>query len=145
MSPTTQSLNLANQRNTAQRVARGCPLNVRQQFMTRLIGRFYFKKTANGNLIGEYSNRAPASSRSYAEAATRIEGGNEWVGDYMTTWCEAPKNECVSARLEIEAKPNCIGIFILRWRPASEPNGKAMFAGEAMLCDDMIVGDYTNG
>jgi hypothetical protein len=112
--------------------------------MTRLIGRFYFKKTANGNLIGEYSNRDPASARSYAEAATRIACGSEWVGDYTTTWCEAPKNECVSARLEIEAKPDCVGIFSLRWRPTSVPNGKEMFVGEAMLCDDMLVGDYTS-
>jgi len=110
----------------------------------RFIGRFYFKKTANGNLIGEYSNCHPLTTRSYAEAATRTSSGSDWVGDYTTTWCEAPNNRCVSAKLEIRTKPDCVGIFVLRWNSGSGPNGKPLFSGEAMLCDDMLIGDYTN-
>ena len=107
----------------------------------RLIGRFYFKKTANGNLVGEYSNRHAASVRSYAEAASRISSGSDWIGDYVTTWCEAPNNECFSAKLQITARPHCVGIFSLRWDSVS---GSRLFSGEAMLCDDMLVGDYTD-
>ena len=109
---------------------------------SRVFGRFYFKMTANGNLIGEYSNRHPHSTRAYAEAATRISTGRDWVGDYTTTWCEAPNDRCLSARLEIRPKPDCTGIFRLMWKSEPNPHGKPLFSGEAMLCEEMLVGDY---
>lgn len=108
----------------------------------KLIGRFYFKKTANGNLIGEYSNRDPNSKRIYAEAATRTGGGSEWIGEYKTTWCEAADHNCLSADLKIAPKRECGGLFILRWY--SPGGSRLLFYGEAMLCDDMLVGDYTS-
>jgi hypothetical protein len=107
----------------------------------RLLGRFYFKKTANGNLIGEYSNRHHATKRSYAESASRLSKGAGWVGEYVATWCEPPSRRCLSATLEITAKPKCVGIFVLRW---NSDQGLRLFSGEAMLCDDILVGDYTD-
>lgn len=103
------------------------------------MGRFYFKMTANGNLVGEYSHRDSTPTRCYAEAATRISDDTGWTGRYITTWCEAPKCQCESAELSIQARPN--GIYALEWMG---DKGKRLFSGEAMRCNDTLVGDYTN-
>ena len=113
----------------------------RKQNNTMLIGRFYFKITPSGNLIGEYSNRSSSSLGSFAEAATRISEGNGWIGDYQSTWCEAPNFAVASARLKI-TQVNA-DIFIVKWYDSAEPNPKTLFDGEAMVCDGMLIGDYT--
>jgi len=105
-----------------------------------LIGRFYFKITPSGNLIGEYSHRNPSSQGSFAEAATRSSPGSSWVGDYRTVWCEGPSNSAESAYLKITQSAS--GVFSVLWCESLQPNAKVIFDGEAILCDGMLVGDY---
>ena len=110
--------------------------------MTRsmLIGRFYFKKTTEGNLIGEYSHRELNCTRSFAEAASRVGKGTEWVGDYKTCWVEPPDLEFGQALLKITKKRGAVNLFRLRWYGE---DGSELFTGEAMLSDDLLIGDYT--
>lgn len=96
-------------------------------------GRFYFKRTSNGNLLGEFSNNF--SSGAATESSDLIGESNGFIGEYNSTWCEG-STPCF-ARLSITAKPGCKGIFRLEWRHSPYD-----FDGEAMLCDDMLVGDY---
>lgn len=130
---------------------------MRHLTLTRSVGRFYFKKTRSGNLLGEYSNRSAEPTRAYAEAASRrpppedltktseSETAHEqpWVGEYITTWCEAPSHKSVSAKLTITPKDRSPNIFTLTWDDCSTKT--RMFTGEAMLCDDLMTGDYTPG
>lgn len=107
----------------------------------RFIGRFYFKLTSNGNLIGEYSNSRTSSCCS--EAANRV---SEWpsrpdelpgagfIGKYDTAWREGAG--VGKSRLVIEREPNRLGIFKVAWTTCDT------FVGEGMLCDDILIGDY---
>lgn len=112
----------------------------------KIIGRFYFKKTVNGNLQGEYSN--DHTDQSYTESAIRINLNNDepknhkefdYSGVYNTSWVESEKFQCFSARLEIIAKPSCLNIFSLKW---SKKTNEVLFEGEAMLCDNILIGNY---
>ena len=112
--------------------------------MTDVVGRFYFKLTVNSNLLGEYSSST--SKYSCTEAATRIYSGNNaneeagFIGNYNSIWVEEDddKSEYIMAKLEISAKQDCTNIFSLKWKVS----GEDMFEGEAMLCDDILIGDY---
>ena len=111
--------------------------------MPKFIGRFYFKLTTNDNLLGEWSNSHSSCIRCATEAANRAGEAEEpndrsvsrFVGDYTSVWCEAP-NTCTYSNLVIRPKRGCNGIFTVEW------TGPAKFIGEAMLCDDILVGDY---
>jgi hypothetical protein len=104
----------------------------------KIYGRFYFKKTSNGNLIGEWSNRE--SVEVSTESADLFEPGEDpkvpFVGKYHTTWQENgnPRHQV----LDIKKKQQNSPIYALRW-------GNDAFTGEAMLCDDILVGDYRSG
>lgn len=114
--------------------------------MSDFIGRFYFKLTANGNLLGEYSNNSPECVRSTPEAAKRIadapnpndQNQSAFVGDYISTWSELT-NDASYSKLVIRPKPGCFNIFKVNW------TGPAEFQGEAMLCDEILIGDYRPG
>jgi len=116
--------------------------------MKKLLGRFYFKRTINGNLLGEYSNSDSNCKRSYAEAANVIASDTKastdslltFVGSYHTVWHDEPYAPCAAARLEITAKQNCTNLFLVSWKDIG--SGAVLFTGEAMLCDDILVGDY---
>jgi hypothetical protein len=103
--------------------------------MAKVLGRFYFKKTTAGNLIGEYSNSGMMSVDS--EAANVVDPGQGFLGTYRSTWLE--DSSCKSADLIITQKhaPN---IFTIEWFK----NGKVVFWGEGMLVDDILIGDYRN-
>jgi hypothetical protein len=105
-----------------------------------LIGRFYFKKTDHGNLIGEYSNRHGNESRVFAEAASRMTTGTGWIGKYLSSWHESPRGPAEWAELSIKRKPGNSGVFVLSWKRGNEE----LFVGEAMQCDGMLVGDYSD-
>ena len=104
-------------------------------------GRFYLKKTSNGNLIGEYSN--------YPETGVFTEGCDLitptpdanpnaiYLGDYASHWQEGQRP--IFANLKIARKPGSTLLFHLKWDGG---NGAASFEGEAMFCDDILVGDY---
>ncbi len=94
-----------------------------------------------GNLIGEYSHREPGCTRSYGEAASREDNGNDWQGVYRSCWVEPPHFESHVARLTIMRKLESANLFKLEWRDPA--NSNLLFIGEAMLSDDLLIGDYT--
>jgi hypothetical protein len=112
--------------------------------MSKITGRFYFKLTANGNLLGEYSNNQ--SSCCVTEAANRIlEKGvpvcNErydFVATYKSVWRESGDGG-VCSDLSIRVKEGCSGIYSLEWKSSA---GVHQFDGEGMLCDEILVGNY---
>jgi len=101
-------------------------------------GRFYFKQTSNGNLIGEFSNED--TNRSYTESADIIDPNKSIEGDYVgvydSTWNE---DEACHATLEIKQKHK--GIYSLTWVCDGNFEGTNS-QGEGMLCDDILVGNY---
>jgi hypothetical protein len=103
--------------------------------MSDLMGRFYFKRTSNGNLIGEFSNNKGETIST--ESADLIGDGKGFCGDYNSTWQE--KGEKRFANLNIKYKyDRTTRIFSVEWK---EKN-KLTFKGEGMLCDDILIGDY---
>ena len=110
--------------------------------MSRINGRFYLKLTANGNLLGEWSNSDPSCDRCFTEAANRtgeVDAGSDrevsrFVGDYVSVWSET-LTDGVACPLEIRLHGQKQGVFTVVWQ--------GRFRGEAMLCDDnILVGDY---
>ena len=99
--------------------------------MKKVEGRFYFKQTSNGNLIGEFSN--DDTERTYTESADIITklGKYDYIGDYHTTWYE---DGACFAKLNIRKKYD--SIFSLEWL------GESHFKGEGMLCDNTLIGNY---
>jgi len=113
--------------------------------MSRMQGRFYFKLTANGNLLGEYSNND--CSRSFPESASRFPAGNlfdGYEGSYISTWYEEGQGRAFSADMSIIPKHGCVNIFTVNWRPrpGDISSTQDVFFGEAMLADNMLVGNY---
>jgi hypothetical protein len=99
--------------------------------MAKINGRFYFKRTRNGNLIGEFSNDAGTDVFSEsADLITQDTGG--YLGTYRSTWRE--KSTAFFAELTISPQGR---LFRLEWH-----DGVIKFKGEGMLCDDILVGDY---
>ena len=100
-----------------------------------LIGRFYFKQTDNGNLIGEFSNNKNIGV--YTESADLMNSSGNYLGKFHSTWQENGKPEF--AVLKISQKPKTKGkIFTLTW----STKGKTIFIGEGMMCDNNLIGDY---
>jgi hypothetical protein len=105
----------------------------------KLIGRFYFKQTSNGNLIGEFSNNKDTGI--YTESADIPKGKiyETFAGIYISTWHAGNSQEV--AKLKIESRPGTYNkIFSLTWTIDRIES----FWGEAMLCDGILVGDYRN-
>jgi len=100
--------------------------------MAKVQGRFYFKRTTNGNLIGEWSNNN--ETRAFSESSDWVSlEDSAYVGMYNSTWQEGQNP--VFAKLAITKKQGG-SLFKLEWR------GKANFDGEGMLCEDLLIGDY---
>lgn len=97
-------------------------------------GRFYFKRTSNGNLLGEFSNYQ--SDGVYTESADLIGKSDGYFGNYTSTWQEGGKPYVATLSISpCERNPQ---MFKITW----VQNGKLTFKGEGMLCDDILVGDY---
>ena len=102
----------------------------------KIAGRFFFKKTDNGNLIGEFSNNDPSSKISTESADLQPEIHNSgFIGTFHSTWQEAGKP--FFAVLTISQKTNS-KLFTLEWNRNNEP----IFKGEGMLVDGVLIGDY---
>ncbi len=101
-----------------------------------ILGSFYFNRTANGNLIGEYINQA--SPRVVTESADFI--SEEPNGDliYQSTWFDGSGQ---NMRLLIRPKPDSINIFRFTWSDGTTDH----FVGEAFLNDHMFIGAYWDG
>ena len=106
--------------------------------LNKIIGRFYFKRTQNHNLIGEFSNSV--HRRNYTESADCIKAIENFVGEYHATWQD--NGEAIFSKLTINWKPNTGNtIFQLEW---TSKNGDKMFEGEGFLFDNVLIGDYRN-
>ena len=106
--------------------------------MANIIGRFYFKKTKSGNLIGEFSNNE--LHKNYTESAVWKEGEdkNQFEGKYITCWFEEADKEAVKMDLcIISIKTDS---FSLKWTD----DGIDKFYGEGFIVDDILIGDYIN-
>ncbi len=77
--------------------------------MAKVNGRFYFKQTSNGNLIGEFSNDHSQNEISTESADLKIANGN-YLGEYYSTWQEKGKQPCF-AKLIISSKNGWNKIF----------------------------------
>jgi hypothetical protein len=100
-----------------------------------LIGRFYFRRTISGNLIGEFSNQHSITNST--ESAERVGvDTNDFSGNYKSTWQE--DGVAVVADLKIDRKHRARDIFVLRW----DIQGRNGFWGEALLAENLLIGDY---
>lgn len=104
--------------------------------MEKIRGRFYFKKTSNNNLIGEFSNNV--GNGVYTESADLIfqSHNNGFIGKYNSTWHE--DGQPFLTELEISPKNGTNNsIFELKWT-----GDNSHFKGEGMLCDEILIGNY---
>lgn len=99
-----------------------------------VMGRFYFKRTVNRNLIGEWSNNHEPRTFSESCDLAKARGGG-YVGDYYSTWQENRKP--VFAILTIDKEHNG-ELFHLVWKDTNET---VIFKGCGMLCQDVLIGD----
>lgn len=97
-------------------------------------GRFYFKRTVNGNLLGEFSNNKAKSN--CTESADLIEHCDGFRGTYLSTWHE--DGEACLADLTIKYKDGFKDMFSILWKEKE----KLIFEGEGFLCDDILIGNY---
>ena len=105
---------------------------------TNLIGRFYFKQTSNGNLIGEFSNNLSVKASTESSDLIPINPANPpFIGFYHSTWQEDGKTASFAV-LTISQKTASGGLFRLIWTN----NNVVIFRGEGMLCDNILTGDY---
>lgn len=104
--------------------------------MAKIRGRFYFRVTDSGNLLGEYSHWAIDQNR--PESALRISPAApvSFLGSYVSSWYEPTNNAAVVATLTIGTRTP--EIFTVEW----SIGGKPKFRGEGMLCGGVLIGDY---
>lgn len=112
--------------------------------MKDLKGCFYFRLTAIGNLIGEFTNNS--STQPQTESADRADFPYNlpaqpagFVGVFRSTWQETADQPPLSSQLEITAKPGTAGIYSLHWAPEA---GTTHFRGEAMFAENLLIGNY---
>ncbi|HTX21145.1 MAG TPA: hypothetical protein VMD27_04665 [Candidatus Aquilonibacter sp.] len=116
------------------------------------IGRFYFKLTDSGNLIGEFSNNN--CDRNYTESAVPNSSEPDdskpqspscckFVGNYFSTWYETVDHDSVLAELEIK-QTGRKNIFSLKWWliQNKKKEAKTSFEGEGMIFDEILIGNY---
>lgn len=102
-----------------------------------IIGRFYFRQTNNGNLLGEFSNNVMSGNST--ESADRIPGSLEinFIGNYNSTWFG---HEAQFLHLNISPKRGTNEtIFSLIW---TDSNGNPNFRGEGFISDNLLIGNY---
>lgn len=105
--------------------------------MANLIGRFYFKLTESGNLVGEFSNQMSITNST--ESADRVSEDVGFEGEYVTTWRQ--EREPFIARLVIRGKSgNHRNIFALQWFRDKE----IIYWGEGFVEGGILIGDYRN-
>lgn len=105
--------------------------------MGKIRGRFYFKRTSNNNLIGEFSNNVGDSV--YTESADlepqSLNSG--FIGQYISTWKEDGKAHVSKLKISYR-NGNNTSIFELKWIIGDQ----LQYEGEGMLCDEILVGNY---
>ncbi len=101
--------------------------------MKKILGEFYFKRTVNGNLLGEFTNNK--SEIIISESANIISSSTNFIGVYNSTW-EHDK-EAFFATLTIEYKNKQKTIYSLKWVGIG-----IAFWGEGFVVDDILIGHY---
>lgn len=96
----------------------------------RINGSFFFKRTATGNLIGEFTNTE--SSEITPEVAVPQGQNTSFSGIYTSTWFDTEHHLSTLLITQNGVK------FKLEWR---EPTKKG-YKGEGMLVDGILVGHY---
>lgn len=106
--------------------------------MPKFAGRFYFRLTDAGNLLGEYSNTDIDVTR--PESALRNDSSpkDDFAGDYVSTWFE-PSNGGEVAQLKIQPKSASSTQLSLVWKDTA---GKTTYEGEAFENDGLLIGNY---
>lgn len=103
--------------------------------MSRVIGRFYFKMTPTGNLIGEFSNNGMHEIDS--ECANKQSNEKGFIGIYHSVWEDDNGSNLAVLTIDYRAGTND-KIYVLKWKQ----NNITKFWGEGMLVDDLLIGDY---
>lgn len=98
--------------------------------MKRFIGTFYFEKTINGNLIGEFTNND--SDIVIPECAQITNHPNEFEGIYLSCWYDI---DLCQAELEII---KMINKFKVKWTTTKGDD----FIGEGFLTGKKLIGYY---
>lgn len=93
-------------------------------------GVFYFEKTNNFNLIGEFSNNE--SIIIMTESAIGNNVSNDFEGEYTSTWFDFIGNE---ANLVITKNGRK---YKLTWFK----NGETLFIGEGFVTEHKLIGFY---
>lgn len=103
-------------------------------------GWFYLKKTATGNLIGEFSNNN--LDHVVTECANLINReSNSYIGEYNSVWSES--NVSDRYRLKIYLKSNSSSIYKLEWLNDNSSNKtKLVYEGEGFIADGFLIGRY---
>lgn len=103
--------------------------------MNRIIGRFFFKRLANGDLEGCYSSNLLFTIENHRAKPQNESRG--FIGLYSCTWLE---NEgVVESTLTITQKQGSNNLFSLHWQGLN-----FNFWGEGFIANDILIGDYRN-
>ncbi len=110
----------------------------------QLIGSFYFRRTPNGNLIGEFTNfRTPIIMTESADLVQNqdIENdvliGYEFLGEYNCSWRQGDS----VFQLTLKIKRLADSKFTLEWRN----NTKIEYSGQGFIAEDLLAGFYVQG
>ncbi len=80
---------------------------------------FYFKRTTNGNILGELSNNFESGIYTESSDLTSVNSDN-LIGEYVSTW-QASKTIAMNASLLIKYKTNTKNqLFKLTWKKEGE-------------------------
>ncbi|MFA6057531.1 MAG: hypothetical protein WC756_04985 [Taibaiella sp.] len=104
---------------------------------SNVIGSFYFRKTFNGNLLGEFSNIH--LGKIITESANIITISEGFVGTYESTWYE--HKEANALKLSIDYKDDSNNqILELKWSDGTS----IIYWGEGFVNDNVLLGHYRN-
>jgi hypothetical protein len=108
--------------------------------MSKDNGRFYFRKTLDGNLIGEFLNNGPAYTCTesadliFKKGEKDFEKRQDFVGEYNTTWYEG---KACSAKLKI-TKQKDKDEYDLEWTDGAKLTGQGRLSENNLL----LIGNY---
>ena len=105
--------------------------------MEEIIGNFYYTRSVNGNLLGEFTNNL--DDRILSESCNPRTNMDGFIGEYNSSWQQ--NRDTFGFGLTIDNHPTALGKFTLIW---SNPNGTPEYFGEGFRVGEMLVGFYTD-
>ena len=102
----------------------------------KVIGSFCFKKTINGNLIGEFINNENQNIFADCSEVEKNESFESFIGNYKNVWQE--RNNPIIMNLEIRINSN--SKFSLLW--TNTENNNVIFKGEGFLISNNKMTGY---